>query len=109
MASLVQVLTTIDSAEAAQALADALVGERLAACVQVIGPIASTYWWKGRVARSSEWLCVAKTTPARSAQLMARLRVLHSYELPEVLVTPVAEADPSYAAWVAAEVGDQPV
>lgn len=105
MTELVQVVTTIDDRGRAEELAAAVVGERLAACVQVSGPIASTYRWKGAVERAEEWVCTAKTTAPRAAALAARLRELHSYEQPEILVTPVRDADPGYAAWVAAEVG----
>jgi periplasmic divalent cation tolerance protein len=100
---LVQVVTTVDSAEQAQALADALLGERLAACVQVGGPVSSTYRWKGAVERAAEWVCTAKTTSARAPALVVRLRELHPYEQPEILVTPVLDADPGYAAWVERE------
>jgi periplasmic divalent cation tolerance protein len=81
-----------------------LVSERLAACVQVGGPVASTYRWQGRMEQAEEWVCTAKTTRAAAAALVARLRALHSYEQPEILVLPVLDADPDYAAWVAAEV-----
>ena len=103
MAELVQVITTIDSAAAAQALADTLVAERLAACVQVTGPVSSTYRWQGATEQATEWLCVAKTTSTRAAAIVARIRALHSYDQPEILVTPVLDADPGYADWVARE------
>lgn len=103
MTDLVQVTTTVASAEAAQALAQALVAERLAACVQVTGPMTSTYRWKGAVEQATEWVCVAKTTRARAAAALARIRALHSYDQPEILVTPVIDADPGYAAWVRTE------
>jgi periplasmic divalent cation tolerance protein len=101
---LVQVVTTIDDRDAAQAIADAVVRERLAACVQVSGPISSTYRWKGALERTEEWVCTAKTTRDGAPALVARLRALHSYDQPEILVTPVADAAPGYAAWVASEV-----
>jgi periplasmic divalent cation tolerance protein len=104
LATLVQVVTTIDGRDAAQAIADALVGERLAACVQVSGPLSSTYRWQGEIQHAAEWVCTAKTTRDRAPALLLRLRALHSYDQPEILVTPVADADPGYAAWVAAEV-----
>lgn len=103
MAELVQVITTIDSRPAAEALADTLVSERLAACVQLDGPLRSTYRWQGAVERAEEWRCTAKTTRARVAALADRIRALHSYQQPEILVTPVLDADPGYAAWVERE------
>lgn len=104
MTGLVQVETTVDSEAAAAALAAALVNEGLAACVQVLGPIASTYRWQGAVERATEWLCLAKTTEAAAARIMARIRELHSYEQPEILVLPVTGGDPGYLAWVRTEV-----
>ncbi|MEZ4588247.1 MAG: divalent-cation tolerance protein CutA [Gemmatimonadales bacterium] len=103
MTELVQIVTTIDSRQAAETLADQLVAEHLAACVQIAGPIASTYRWQGALEHATEWVCTAKTTRQRADALLARLRALHSYEQPEILVTPVLEADPGYAAWVESE------
>lgn len=103
MAELVQVVTTIDSRQAAEELADRLVAEHLAACVQIAGPIASTYRWQGVVEHASEWICTAKTIRPRSTALVTRLRELHSYQQPEILVTPVLDVDPGYAAWVESE------
>lgn len=78
--------------------------ERLAACVHVAGPIASTYRWQGKIEQAEEWVCTCKTTRARAEAAVSRLRQLHSYTQPEILVIPVLDADPAYAAWVAAEV-----
>lgn len=78
--------------------------ERLAACVHVAGPIASTYRWQGKLEQADEWTVTAKTTRKRAPAVMRRLRELHSYTQPEILVVPVLDADPGYAAWVAEEV-----
>ncbi|HTL05021.1 MAG TPA: divalent-cation tolerance protein CutA [Gemmatimonadales bacterium] len=98
-----QVSTAIDSEAAAAQLAEALVAERLAACVQVIGPLRSVYRWEGAVTRSTEWLCLAKTAAAGLAALMARLRALHSYQLPEIVATPISTGDPGYLDWLRQE------
>jgi periplasmic divalent cation tolerance protein len=99
----VQLSTTLGSREAATALAAALVRERLAACVQVLGPLRSTYRWKGAVEEAEEWLCLAKTTAERQEATIARVRALHPYEQPEILVTPVTAGDAGYLAWVRRE------
>jgi periplasmic divalent cation tolerance protein len=104
-AEAVQVTTTVDSVEAAERMARALVEERLAACVQVQGPIASTYRWQGAIERAAEWYCHVKTTRTRVPDVVARIRALHSYQTPEVIVIPVA-AEPAYAAWIADAVAD---
>lgn len=104
MTGIVQISTTLDTEQAAQELADALVAERLAACVQVIGPVRSTYRWEGAVERATEWLCVAKTTVAAVNRLTTRIRQLHSYTQPEILATPVVGGDDGYLNWVRSEV-----
>jgi periplasmic divalent cation tolerance protein len=100
-----QVLTTIDSEEAAERIAAALVERRLAACVQVLGPIASTYRWQGEVERAREWMCVAKTTAARYPEVEAAIRELHPYDEPEIVATPIVAASPGYLAWLRHAVG----
>jgi len=99
----VQVVTTVGGREEADRLAGVLVGERLAACVQVVGPIWSTYWWQGEVETAEEWLCVVKTTEARYAAVEARVKALHSYDVPEITATPVVAGSAEYLGWVAAE------
>jgi periplasmic divalent cation tolerance protein len=100
-----QVSTTTDSPEAATALARSLVQARLAACVQVLGPVASTYWWRGQVETADEWLCVAKTTADQFDALAAHIRASHGYETPEITATPIVAGSPDYLAWIAAETG----
>lgn len=91
--------TTVGSEADARVLADALVAERLAACAQILGPLESVYWWEGAVTSASEWLLRCKTTSGRSAVLVARLRELHPYEVPEIVVFEPMEVDDRYAAW----------
>jgi periplasmic divalent cation tolerance protein len=99
----VQVTITAPSAEEAAQLGRLAVEGRLAACAQVSGPITSTYRWEGEVTETTEWLCVLKTAAARVEALVAAVRGAHSYEVPEILVTPVVGGDPDYLKWVAAE------
>lgn len=87
-------------ADAAGSLAEALVGARLAACVNQIAPVHSTYRWQGAIESASETLLAIKTTAARFEALQARLRELHPYDLPEVIATPVSAGLPEYLAWV---------
>lgn len=95
-----QVLTTIDSEEAAERISAALVERRLAACVQVAGPVSSTYRWQGEVERAREWTCVAKTTAERYAEVEAAIRELHSYDEPEIVATPIVAGSAGYLAWI---------
>lgn len=95
------VTTTLATEADALAMAEALVSERLAACVHVAGPVTSTYRWQGQVERSTEWTCQAKTSPSRAAALMARIRALHTYDLPEIVAVAAATVDPDYLRWLA--------
>ena len=89
----------VASAEEAERLAEALLAEGLAACVQ-IAPIRSRYVWKGEVQREDEQLLVIKTRQDLFEPLRARIRALHSYETPEVLALPALAGDADYLAWM---------
>ena len=84
----------------AQRLAHALVSERLATCVNRIAGVTSTYFWDGRLQDDAEILLIIKTTAARQAELAARLKALHPYELPELVVLPVVGGNEPYLQWV---------
>jgi periplasmic divalent cation tolerance protein len=103
-----QVTTTVGTESDAAGLASALVHERLAACVQVIGPLRSTYRWRGAVETSTEWMCIVKTAEARLPALCARIRNLHAYEQPEILATVIAAGDAGYLEWVKRETSPDP-
>lgn len=99
------VLVTAGSVESAEAIARALVAERLAACVNVIPGVRSIYRWEGRVTEDSEALLVVKSERARFAELEARVRALHSYEVPEVIALEVADGSAPYLEWLFAATG----
>jgi periplasmic divalent cation tolerance protein len=84
-------------------MAEALVGERLAACVNVLPCVASVYRWQGQVERAEESLLLVKTTRPRLEALTARIVELHPYELPEVVAVDIAGGLPGYLAWIADE------
>ncbi len=98
-----QVITTVASREAADLLGRGAVEARLAACAQVVGPITSTYWWQGAVESAEEWQVLFKTTTDRYAELEAHIRSHHSYQVPEILCTPVSAGNTSYLSWLTAE------
>ncbi len=100
MTECVQVLTTAGSEQEAELIAAALLERRLAACVQIVGPVLSRYRWRGEIEREREWQCLAKTTRARFETLAATIREVHSYEEPEIVATPVVAGSPGYLAWV---------
>lgn len=102
MPEYLQVLTTAGSEEEAERISAALVERRLAACVQVIGPISSRYRWQGKVEHTREWMCWAKTTTARYPELEATIRELHTYEEPEIVATPIVAGSAGYLEWIGA-------
>jgi periplasmic divalent cation tolerance protein len=101
------VLTTVGSDRKARELAEALVDRRLAACVNVIGPIQSIYRWQGAIEQAEERQLVIKTTAGRVAALEARLGELHPYEVPELLVMAVTGGGARYLSWLAESTGEQ--
>jgi periplasmic divalent cation tolerance protein len=101
---IVLVFTTVPDDDRAEAFARTLVDERLAACVNLHGPMRSVYRWKGQVESDAERQVVIKTTRGQVAGIEARLRTLHPYELPELLVMAVDSGGEAYLRWVAESV-----
>ena len=99
-AQVVVVLLTASSDEEARRIGRALVEERLAACVNVVGPIASIFRWEGRVQEEAEHLLVVKARRADVERLAARVRALHSYDVPEVLALEVVGGSAPYLDWL---------
>jgi len=95
------VQTTASSEEEAHRLASALLEVGLAACVQVVGPVRSRYWWQGSLESATEWLCMAKTTDDRVDEVTAAVRAAHSYDTPEVIVVAIVGGDEGYLQWIA--------
>ena len=100
----VVVLIAAGSREEAARLAEMLVGSRLAACVQIMPEMESVYHWKGEVQREPEILLLAKTTQANFAELEREVRLLHSYETPEIVALPVTSISEPYLEWLTTNV-----
>jgi periplasmic divalent cation tolerance protein len=98
-------LTTAGSREQAQSLATELVSRRLAACVNIVGPISSVYRWKGEVESAEEYILMIKTTAAEFASIRDALLELHTYELPELLQFPIETGLADYLDWIGESVG----
>lgn len=98
------VLTNLPDQASAVELANALVEEKVAACVNILGACQSVYRWQGKVENAQEIPLLIKTTAARYAALEAVIRRLHPYELPEIIAVPVARGLAGYLQWVAGEV-----
>lgn len=97
-------MTTVDSDDAADAIASRLVELRLAACVQVLAA-TSHYRWNGKLERGAERLLLVKTTVARADQVQEWLAERHPYDLPEILIVPVTGGSAGYLGWLADEIG----
>ncbi len=98
------ITTTVGSKEDARGLADALLAEKLAACVQLMD-IESHYSWKGERKSEPEVMLIAKTRTDLFTQAMARIEALHPYETPEIVAQTFAAGFPPYLRWIALETG----
>jgi periplasmic divalent cation tolerance protein len=94
------VLVTAGSEEQAASIARALVGDRLAACVNIIGPVRSIYRWRDAVEDDREFLLVIKTRAALYLKVERRVRQMHTYEIPEVISLPLDRGSPPYLKWI---------
>ena len=104
MTEAIQVVTTTETKADATKIALALVQQRLAACVQVSGPITSCYRWRGNIETSEEWQCTIKTAAALFRRVEQSIRELHSYGEPEIIATPIVAASQSYLTWLMAQI-----
>jgi periplasmic divalent cation tolerance protein len=100
--NLLVVLSTFPDVAAARTAAGALVGESLAACVNILPGVESIYRWQGKMETGQEVLAVIKTTAERYPQLEKRLTELHPYDVPEIVAIPASDATESYLSWVIA-------
>jgi periplasmic divalent cation tolerance protein len=99
------VITTLPNADAAAELAKNVVGERLAACANLIPALRSIYKWQGKMQDENEVLVLFKTRQEHYENLKSRILELHPYEVPEVLAIPVEQGYAAYLDWLAAETG----
>ena len=100
----VQVVTTVETEDDAQRIGQAVLKQRLAACVHTEGPLRSTYWWMGELETASEYRLTFKTTAARVQEVFAAIASVHPYEVPELLVLPVLETGGDYGEWMRGQV-----
>ena len=100
MTDKILVLTTAGSPEEARKIARAIVERQMAACVNVLPKIHSTYRWQGKVEEAEEWLLLIKTTRAAFAHVRKTIKELHSYELPECIAFAAEDGSPEYLKWI---------
>lgn len=104
MREAIQVITTTDSRAIADRIARQLVECRLAACVQIGGPVSSFYRWQGKTECSEEWICTVKTTRDRYRAVETCIRTHHTYQEPEIIQVPLEGGSTSYLAWLEQQV-----
>lgn len=108
MTGFIQVITTVANRHDAQRIAGELLERRLAGCVQVLGPVSSTYRWKGAIETSDEWLLLIKSREELYPAIDTAIRELHPYDVPEILAVPVAAGHADYLRWLAEETTNPP-
>ncbi|MHB8902581.1 MAG: divalent-cation tolerance protein CutA [Thermoguttaceae bacterium] len=105
MSDFIQVLTTTASQDEARQIAEVLVERRLAACVQISGPIGSVYRWQGRIESAEEWQCQIKTRQSLLDELSKAILELHPYQVPEIIAVPIVGGSRDYLEWLEKETG----
>jgi periplasmic divalent cation tolerance protein len=99
-ADIIQVVTTTAEKESAEKIGMKLLERRLAACVQISGPVESSYWWNGRIETAREYLCTIKTLRDRFAAVEKIIIELHPYDQPEIMATAVVDVSADYRSWL---------
>lgn len=100
----IEVRTTIDKKDVAVEIARMLVERRLASCVQILGPIESTYWWRDKIDTTEEWLLTIKTKKDVYFELEDAIKNNHPYEVPEIIATQIVDGNSDYLKWISDEV-----
>ena len=99
----IQIVTTTEKRADAEKIAGMLIDKRLAACVQVVGPILSTYRWKENIENAEEWQCLIKTRAGLFDEVEAAIKANHPYEVPEIIAFPILRGSQDYLAWLQEE------
>ena len=105
MKSFIQVITTTDKKADAEKIAMTLIERKLAACVQIAGPIGSTYRWRGNIEKAEEWQCVIKSREDRYKEIEQVIKSIHPYEVPEIIAIPIIAGSGEYLDWLQGELG----
>jgi periplasmic divalent cation tolerance protein len=103
MSEFIQVSTTFDKRRDAEDVVRSLIEKRLAACVQICGPVTSVYRWQGNVEAAEEWVCVIKTRRDLYPQLESEIQSVHPYDEPEIIAVPIVQGSDGYLNWVLSE------
>ena len=94
------VITTTSKKEEAKKIAQTLLTEKLAGCVQIVGPINSYYHWESKLCEDEEWICLIKSNQENYQALEKRIQEIHNYEVPEIISLPIQDGNQSYLSWL---------
>jgi len=100
MTQYIQVCTTTEKEEDAEKIAKIVIEKRLGACVQIIGPIKSFYWWQEKIETAEEWLLFIKTKKELYEELEKVIKEIHPYEIPEIISVPILLGSKDYLEWL---------
>jgi periplasmic divalent cation tolerance protein len=96
----IQVITTVDQKEVAEKIAQALIKNRLAACVQIIGSMTSIYRWEDNLEKTEEWLCLIKSKRSLFEKVEEKIKEVHPYKVPEIITLPIISGSEDYLEWL---------
>ncbi len=97
---MINVITTLDNRETLERIGRVLLEKRLVACIQIVGPVRSVYWWKGRIEEADEWMGIMKTRRELYAAVEAEIKALHPYEVPQIEAVEAANVFDAYGRWL---------
>ena len=103
MTDFIQVSTTVAQRADAEKMAKVIVEKKIAACVQILGPLTSFFHWQGNLEKAEEYLCLIKTRKDLFPDLEVVIKDMHPYEVPEILGTPITEGGKDYLDWMVSE------
>ncbi|MEK7569629.1 MAG: divalent-cation tolerance protein CutA [Patescibacteria group bacterium] len=100
----IQIQTAVPKKGDAVKIAEVLAKKKLSACTQVVGPVESTFRWKGKILREKEWLCLIKTKKSLYKKVEHEIKKIHPYEVPEIITTPIVAGSQEYLNWIEKEI-----
>ncbi|MEM2104090.1 MAG: divalent-cation tolerance protein CutA [Candidatus Bathyarchaeia archaeon] len=99
------ILVTASSKEEAEKISEILLNEKLVACVNIMGPVYSSFWWMGKIDKAEEHLILMKTKRGLFNKLSKRVKAIHSYKVPEIIAVPILEGSEDYLKWIEESIG----
>jgi periplasmic divalent cation tolerance protein len=102
--SYIIVFVTVSNSQEAEKIADVLLNERKAACVNMVSSVKSKFWWEGKIDSAEESMLIVKTRMSLFNEVVSRIKEVHSYEVPEIIAVPIIAGNDDYLRWISDEV-----